>query len=140
MLPKEPSAGLLLGTKRWYGSGQWRQHRRPATTRRFRAEGVDPARTRRSITDEIDYMAGCIVRVVGDSGLVIPVFRTSQTKDVVNLGRLKIQSTAHSTHVAPQTLSAGVLVLGVVLIGAGLTRGADSSRASSNPIFMEAYR
>jgi len=63
---------------------------------------------------------GALLALVGIVGLAIPVFTTSQTKDVVNLGSLKIQNTEQSTHVVPQALSAGVLVLGVVLIGAGL--------------------
>ncbi len=63
---------------------------------------------------------GALLALLGILGLAIPVFTTSQTKDVVNLGDLKIQSTERSTHVIPQALSAGALVLGVVLIGAGL--------------------
>ena len=43
-----------------------------------------------------------------------------KTKDVVKLGDLKIQNTEQSTHVIPQALSAGALVLGVLLIGAVL--------------------
>jgi hypothetical protein len=53
-------------------------------------------------------------------GLAIPVFTTSQTKDVVNLGDLTIQSAERSTHVVPQALSVGALVLRVILIGAGI--------------------
>lgn len=64
--------------------------------------------------------AGALLALLGILGLALPVFTTSQTKDVVNLGDLKIQSTEHSTHVVPEALSAGALVLGVVLIGAGL--------------------
>ena len=63
---------------------------------------------------------GAVLALLGILGLAIPVFTTSQTKDVAKLGDLKIQSTEQSTHVVPQALSAGVLVLGVVLIGAGL--------------------
>ena len=63
---------------------------------------------------------GAVLALLGILGLTIPVFTTSQTKDVVKLGDLKIQSTEQSTHVVPQALSAGALLLGVVLIGAGL--------------------
>ena len=62
---------------------------------------------------------GTVLALLGILGLAIPVFTTSQTKEVVNLGDLKIQSTEHSTHVIPQALSAGALVLGVILIGVG---------------------
>jgi drug/metabolite transporter (DMT)-like permease len=63
---------------------------------------------------------GALLALVGILGLAIPVFTTSQTKDVVKLGDVKIQSTERSTHVVPQALSLGALVLGVVLIGAGV--------------------
>ncbi len=63
---------------------------------------------------------GALLAVLGIAGLAIPVFTTSQTKDVAKLGGLKIQSTEQSTHVVPQALSAGVLALGVILLGAGL--------------------
>jgi hypothetical protein len=63
---------------------------------------------------------GALLVLLGILGLAAPVFTTSQTKDVVNLGDIKIQSTEHSTHVVPQALSAVSLILGVVLLGAGL--------------------
>ena len=63
---------------------------------------------------------GTLLALLGILGLATPVFTTSQTKDVMNLGDLKIQNTEHSTHVVPQALSAASLVLGVVLLGAGL--------------------
>ena len=63
---------------------------------------------------------GSLLALLGILGLAIPVFTTSQTKNVASLGDLKIQSTEHSTHVIPPPLSAGALVLGVILIGAGL--------------------
>jgi hypothetical protein len=63
---------------------------------------------------------GTLLAFLGIVGLAIPVFTTSQTKDVVKLGSLKIQNTEQSTHVVPEALSAGALALGVILIGAGL--------------------
>ena len=63
---------------------------------------------------------GALLVILGILGLATPVFTTSQTKDVAQLGDLKIQSTEPSTHVVPRALSTGALVLGVVLIGAGL--------------------
>ena len=62
---------------------------------------------------------GALLAFLGILGLAIPAFTTSQTKDVAKVGSLKIQSTEQSTHVIPQALSVGVLVLGVILIGAG---------------------
>jgi hypothetical protein len=69
---------------------------------------------------------GALLALLGILGLAIPVFTTSQTKDIVKLGDLRIQNTEQSTHVVPETLSAGVLVLGVVLIGAGFYRRSGS--------------
>jgi hypothetical protein len=81
----------------------------------------------RSNTNEIDYTSfGALLVLLGIVGLAIPVFTTSQTKDVVNLGDLKIQNTEQSTHVIPQALSAGALLLGMVLIGAGLYQRSGS--------------
>jgi hypothetical protein len=59
---------------------------------------------------------------VGILGLAILIFTTSQTRDVTQLGDLKIRSKEHRaiTYVVSQALSAGALVLGVVFIGAGL--------------------
>jgi hypothetical protein len=65
---------------------------------------------------------GAVLAFLGILGLAIPVFTTSQTRNVAQLGDLKIQSTEQSTHLVPQVLSAGTLLLGVVLIGAGLYR------------------
>jgi hypothetical protein len=65
---------------------------------------------------------GALLALLGILGLAIPVFTTSRTKDVVNLGDLKVQSTEKSTHVVPRALSAGALILGFILIGAGLYR------------------
>jgi hypothetical protein len=63
---------------------------------------------------------GIFLALLGLLGLAIPVFKTSQTKDVAKLGDLKVQSTEQSTHVVPQFLSSGALGLGVILIGAGV--------------------
>ena len=63
---------------------------------------------------------GALLALLGILGLAIPVFTTSQTKDIAKLGDLKIQNTEQSTHVIPQGLSAGALVLGVILIGVGV--------------------
>ncbi len=63
---------------------------------------------------------GAVLALLGILGLAIPVFTTSQTKNIAKLGELKIQSTEQSTHVVPPALSAGALVLGIILIGAGV--------------------
>ncbi|MBF6558792.1 MAG: hypothetical protein IVW56_00780 [Candidatus Binataceae bacterium] len=63
---------------------------------------------------------GALFALLGILGLVIPEFSTSHTRDVVNLGAVKVQSTEKSTHMVPPALGAGVLILGVILIGGGL--------------------
>jgi hypothetical protein len=78
-----------------------------------------PVPLRRKLMKPIVWM-GALLALLGILGLAAPVFTTSQTRDVVNLGDLKIQSTEHSTHVVPEALSAAALVLGVLLLGAGL--------------------
>ncbi len=63
---------------------------------------------------------GTLLALLGVLGLAVPVFTTSQTKDVAKLGDLKIQSTEQTSHVVPTALSAAALLLGVVMLGAGL--------------------
>jgi len=62
---------------------------------------------------------GAILTLLGIIGLAMPVFTTSQTKDVAELGDIKVQSTERIIHVVPEVLSGGALILGIVLIGAG---------------------
>jgi hypothetical protein len=61
---------------------------------------------------------GAVLALLGILGLAIPAFTTSHTKDVAKLGDVKVQSTEQTTHVVPQGLSIGILILGVILIGA----------------------
>jgi len=62
---------------------------------------------------------GVLLAILGIVGLAIPVFTTTQTKDVAKLGDVKVQSREQTSHAIPPLLSGGVLVLGVVLIGVG---------------------
>lgn len=63
---------------------------------------------------------GVFVALVAVLGLAIPAFTTSETRNLASVGNVKIQSTEQSTHVIPMALSVSLLVLGVVLIGAGV--------------------
>lgn len=65
-------------------------------------------------------IGGAILVLVGLAGFALPIFTTQQTTDVVRIGDLKIQATESTSHVIPPLVSGGVLVLGIVLIGAGL--------------------
>jgi hypothetical protein len=63
---------------------------------------------------------GAILALLGLIGLAVPVFTTSHTEDVAKLGDFKVQSTEQSTHVIPEVLSGGAILLGIILIGAGV--------------------
>jgi hypothetical protein len=65
-------------------------------------------------------IAGVALVLLGLIGFAIPIFTTQQTKEVARVGDLKLQATESTSHVIPPLLSGGALVLGVVLIGAGL--------------------
>ena len=67
----------------------------------------------------ITWLGVCIA-LLAILGLAIPEFSTSQTRNVASLGDVKIQSTQQFTHVVPVALSVGGLILGCVLIGAGV--------------------
>jgi hypothetical protein len=64
-------------------------------------------------------LVGAVVALLGLLGLAIPVFSTSQTKDVAKIGDLKIQTNEETSHVIPPMLAGGALVIGVLLIGVG---------------------
>ena len=65
---------------------------------------------------------GAILVIAGIVGLAIPVFTTQKTEEVAKIGDLKLQNTEDTSHTIPPIVSGGVLVLGVILIGAGFTR------------------
>jgi hypothetical protein len=63
---------------------------------------------------------GGILAILGLIGLATPVFTTSSTTNVATLGDLKVQTTEHTPHAIPPLVSGGVMILGIVLLGAGL--------------------
>ncbi|MDP1966714.1 MAG: hypothetical protein Q8K93_31490 [Reyranella sp.] len=65
---------------------------------------------------------GAVLVVLGLMGFAIPIFTTQETTELARVGELKLQATETTSHIIPPLLSGGVLVLGVVLIGAGLYR------------------
>lgn len=67
-------------------------------------------------------IVGVVLVILGIAGFAIPVFTTQKTEDVARVGDLKIQSSEDISHRIPPLLSGGVLVLGIVLIGASLYR------------------
>ena len=63
---------------------------------------------------------GAILALIGLVAFAMPSFNTEETKDVVRLGDLKVQAKTEEPHVIPPILSGGAMLLGIVLIGAGL--------------------
>jgi len=67
-------------------------------------------------------IGGGTLVLVGLIGFAIPIFTTQQTTDVAKIGDLKIQTTESTSHVIPPIVSGGVLVLGVLLLSAGVLK------------------
>jgi hypothetical protein len=67
-------------------------------------------------------IAGAVILLLGLLGFAIPVFTTSQTKDVAKLGDLKVQAQEQQSHAIPPLVSEGAIVVGAVMVGAGLLR------------------
>jgi hypothetical protein len=67
-------------------------------------------------------IAGILVFLLGAAGLAVPYFTTEDTRNVARLGDLKLQTTESTPHAVPPLLSGSAVVLGIVLIGAGVTR------------------
>ena len=65
---------------------------------------------------------GLVLIVVGVLGLAIPIFTTQQTDTVAKIGDLKLQATEDTSHHIPPLVSGGVLILGLVLAGFGLSQ------------------
>jgi hypothetical protein len=67
-------------------------------------------------------LVGTVLVALGLLGFAIPMFTTQETTDLARIGDLKIQTTERTSHIVPPLLSGGVLVLGLILIGAGFYR------------------
>lgn len=65
---------------------------------------------------------GAIVLVLGAGGLAYPYFTTQHTEDLAKVGDLKLQTTEKDHHHIPQALAGTLLVLGVVMLSAGLIK------------------
>jgi hypothetical protein len=65
---------------------------------------------------------GALLVLLGLVGLTVPMFTTRQTTDVARVGDLKLQTTQSTPHVIPPLVTEGALVLGVILLGAGLLK------------------
>jgi hypothetical protein len=65
---------------------------------------------------------GTVLVVLGLIGFAFPMFTTKETTELARLGELKLETTQTTTHVIPPLVIGGVLVAGVILLGAGLYR------------------
>lgn len=66
---------------------------------------------------------GAVLLLLGIIGMAMPFFTTQDTHQVAKLGDLSVQSTQQTTHVIPVQISIGAIIIGVVLLGAGIIGG-----------------
>lgn len=69
----------------------------------------------------ISILGGALV-ALGILSFAVPMFTTSQTRDVANIGDLKIQTTENRSYAIPPLASGAAVVVGVALLGFGMTR------------------
>lgn len=63
---------------------------------------------------------GAMLALLGLVAFAMPSFNTEETRDVVKLGDLKVQAKTEEPYVIPPIVSEGAMVLGILLIGAGV--------------------
>lgn len=66
---------------------------------------------------------GAVLLLLGIIGLAMPFFTTQDTHQVAKLGSLSVQNTQQTTHVIPVQVSIGAVVIGIVMLGAGVVSG-----------------
>jgi hypothetical protein len=59
---------------------------------------------------------GAVVLLLGLLAFAIPVFTTSQTKDVAKLGDFKVQTQEQQSHAIPPLVSVGAIVVGAIML------------------------
>ena len=67
-------------------------------------------------------IVGAVLAIAGLVFIAMPVFTTHDTKEVARLGELRVNATESKDYVVPPLVSGGALVIGAVLIGAGVMR------------------
>ncbi len=65
-------------------------------------------------------LSGVVLVLLGVLAFAIPVLTTQQTTDVAKIGDLKLQTTESRSYIIPPVMSGAALLIGVILIGAGL--------------------
>jgi hypothetical protein len=67
-------------------------------------------------------LGGVVLVILGVLGFAVPYFTTSSTDEVAKVGDVKLEATEHTTHVIPPIVAGGLLLLGIVMLGAGVTK------------------
>jgi hypothetical protein len=65
-------------------------------------------------------MIGAVIALLGLLAIAMPVFTTNDTKNVAQLGDLKIQANEQTSHAIPPILSGAALIVGLVMVAGGL--------------------
>ncbi len=65
-------------------------------------------------------LSGVVLVLLGVLAFAIPVLTTQQTTDVAKIGDLKLQTTESRSYIIPPVMSGAALLIGVLVIGAGL--------------------
>jgi hypothetical protein len=73
-------------------------------------------------TMSVFLISGMVLVMLSLLAFAIPVVTTQQTTDVARIGEPKLQTTESKSHVIPLFEAGGLLVVGVVLIGADFYR------------------
>lgn len=66
---------------------------------------------------------GAILLLLGIIGFSMPFFTTQDTHQVAKLGDLSVQTQQQTTHAIPIQVSVGAIIIGAILLGAGLYSG-----------------
>lgn len=67
-------------------------------------------------------LLGAVLAIAGLLFIAIPSFTTHQTTEVARLGDLHVNATESKRYFVPPLLSGGAILIGAVLIGAGVMR------------------
>lgn len=65
---------------------------------------------------------GAVLILLGILGFAVPYFTTASTEDVIKLGDMRVQATEEQGHSIPPAAAGAALLLGVLMVGAGLFR------------------
>src|SRR5262245_13349356 len=93
---------------------------RSAGARSWRPRAILAHRT--LLTMKPLVLVGALMAILGLGLFVYPAITTQETKEVAKVGPLHVDKTDEQTHFIPPLLSGGILVIGVVVLTAGLVR------------------